>query len=526
MAEKEKKVNPGGVGENPQAPESVTADSAGKGTADKGDTGLKTTDTTLTQGNPNAAAINADQPKNPPEAENLTDKTAATEQGQESGLQQIMTSLREIGGSILKADPKKQEGIDAFNSAVKSINALNEQVPADRKELKALLLYAADCQDLNTLKKQIGTVLRDLKIRVEKEQQQDAPQKEKPEKPSKADNGEKPKKPRAARMQGETNRGKGGAVDGEKPPQVTEPTPPTLTVPPNSNEERKIVWLTHDEVFPFKDHPFDVRMDDDMQKLVESIKERGVDQATLVRPREGGGYEMVAGHRRQMATKLAGYSKFPAEVRKMTDEEAVLAMAETNFTTREKILPSERAKALQMQLNAIKQQGARFKNVAQGDIGKRSVEIIADRNKMNYKTVQRYIALNNLVPELMKLTDEGKLKFIPAFEMSYIGKKNQQYIASLIESEERAPTLAQIQRMRDLDQKKQLTPAVIDGIMVEENKKEERKVVFNSPELDKYFSADKTPAEMKAVILKAMDEYKEKQPLEFGKTEKPKDKEL
>jgi hypothetical protein len=262
-----------------------------------------------------------------------------------------------------------------------------------------------------------------------------------------------------------------------------------------------------------------------MKNLVASVKERGVDQPALVRPREDGGYELVAGHRRKEASDRAGYTTVPCIVRNMTDEEAILAMAETNFNQRDKILPSERATALDMQLNAIKRQGARFDGVASGDIGKRSVEIIAERNSMNYKTVQRYIALNNLVPEMMKLTDEGKLKFIPAFETSYIKPENQQYIASLIESEERVPTLAQVQRMRELDRMKQLTPSVIDGIMLEENKKEDRKVVLTGQELDKYFSPEKSNAEMKAVILKAMDEYKEKQPLEFGKTEKPKEQE-
>ena len=174
--------------------------------------------------------------------------------------------------------------------------------------------------------------------------------------------------------------------------KANEPQPPP---PPRDatrfGEEEKIVHIDLSELHPFKDHPFDVRMDADMTKLVESVKERGVDQPALVRPREGGGYEMVAGHRRQNASSLAGIKNLPCIVRNMSDEEAVLAMAETNFTTREKILPSERAAALKMQLDAIKKQGARFEGVAKGDVGKRSVEIIADRNEMNYKTVQRWL---------------------------------------------------------------------------------------------------------------------------------------
>jgi len=306
--------------------------------------------------------------------------------------------------------------------------------------------------------------------------------------------------------------------------KANEPQPPP---PPRdaarSGETETIVYIDLSELHPFKDHPFDVRMDADMTKLVESVKERGVDQPALVRPREGGGYEMVAGHRRQTASEQAGIKNLPCIVRNMSDEEAVLAMAETNFTTREKILPSERAAALKMQLDAIKKQGARFEGVAKGDVGKRSVEIIADRNEMNYKTVQRYVALNNLAPELMKFVDEGKVKFIPAVEMSYIKKKNQQYIAMTIESDGKAPSQKQAQRMRELDKEGKLTGDVIDGILLEDSKKEERKVILTEKELGKYFGREKTPAEMKATILKAMDDFKAKNPLEFGKTEKSKE---
>ena len=193
---------------------------------------------------------------------------------------------------------------------------------------------------------------------------------------------------------------------------------------------------------------------------------------------------------------------------------------------RTEILASERAQALSMQLNAIKRQGERFKGTASGDIGKRSNEIVAERNGMNYKTVQRYIALNKLVPEMMALVDAGKVKFTPAVEIADIKAKNQKYIAMSIEAEAPAPSLQQAQRMRDLDKKGMLDGDVIDGIMLEENKKEDRKVILNSQELDKYFSPEKSPAEMKATILKALDDFKEKQPLEFGKPEKKAEKEL
>ena len=267
-----------------------------------------------------------------------------------------------------------------------------------------------------------------------------------------------------------------------------------------------------------------MRDDDAMKTLVASVKERGVDQPAIVRPREGGGYELIAGHRRQQASEMAGIKNVPCVVRNMTDEEAILAMTESNFNQRSEILASERAQALKMQLEAIKRQGERFTGVAAGDIGKRSNEIIAERNKMGAKTVQRYIALNNLVPDLMKLADDKKIPFMTAFEMSYIKPKNQAYIAMTIEAQESAPTHAQAQRMRELDSKGVLNGDVIDGIMLEE-KKEEIKVIISGQELGKYFGADKSPKEMKDTILKLLDEYKEKQPPELTKPDKKKEQE-
>ena len=224
---------------------------------------------------------------------------------------------------------------------------------------------------------------------------------------------------------------------------------------------------------------------------------------------------------------MAGYTNLPCVVRNLTDEEAILAMTESNFTYRAEILASERAQALKMQLDAIKRQGERFNGVASGDVGKRSNEIVAEKNKMGAKTVQRYIALNNLVPDLMKMADEKKIPFMTAFEMSYIKPKLQEYIATNIEAQQSAPTLAQAQRMRELDGKKlngksMLTPDVIDGIMLEE-KKEDRKVIISGQELEKYFGLEKSPKEMKDTILKLLDEYKAKNPLELDKPDKKKD---
>ena len=296
----------------------------------------------------------------------------------------------------------------------------------------------------------------------------------------------------------------------ETPPPVKPPEPREA---PRSGEQEQVVYINLSELHPFKDHPFQVRKDEEMAAMVESVKDKGVTQAAIVRPREGGGYEMVSGHRRQMASELAGFTNMPCIVRNLTDEQAITQMVEDNTTQREAILPSERAKALKMQLDAIKKQGARTGN------GQRSNEVVAERNKMTVKQVQRYIKLNDLTPDLMKMVDAKKIAFTPAVELAYIKPKNQRYIAIAIEGQQSAPSLSQAQRMRELDQKNLLNSDVIDGIMLEE-KKEVDKVILSSQELGQYFGKGKTPREMKDTILKLLDEYKAKQPPELGKPEK------
>jgi len=287
----------------------------------------------------------------------------------------------------------------------------------------------------------------------------------------------------------------------------------------------KIVYISHAELHPFKGHPFKVHDDDAMKALVESVKERGIDQPALVRPREKGDYELVSGHRRQHAAELAGYINVPCVVRNMTDDEAILAMTESNFNQRLEILPSERAKALKMQLDAIKHQGTKNTDLKSGELVKRSNEIVAERNKMSVKNVQRYITLNNLVPDLMKMVDDKKIKFTVAVDLSYIKPKNQRYIAVAIDAQESAPSGSQAQRMRELDQKGILTGDVVDGIMLEE-KKEETRVIFNSQELNAYFGPEKTPREIKEQIIKLLDEWKERQPPELAKATKKKEAEI
>lgn len=290
---------------------------------------------------------------------------------------------------------------------------------------------------------------------------------------------------------------------------------------PRSQEVEQVVYIKLSELHPFKNHPFQVRDDDEMRAMVESVKDKGITNAAVVRPRGGGGYEMVSGHRRMKASELAGFADMPCIVRNLTDEQAITQMVEDNTNQRENILPSERAKALKMQLEAIKHQGAKEATSGQldpKDAGRRSNEIVAERNKMTVKQVQRYIKLNDLVPDLQKMMDAGQIKFTPAVELAYIKPKNQRYIAVAIEGQQSAPSLSQAQRMRELDQKGVLNGDVIDGIMMED-KKEVDKVILTGAELGKYFGKETTPREMKDQIIKLLDDWKGQQK-EVAKPEK------
>ena len=298
-------------------------------------------------------------------------------------------------------------------------------------------------------------------------------------------------------------------------PEVKAPvqaeTPAVPAGAPRPAKDEQIVYIKLSELHAFKNHPFQVRNDEEMKAMVSSVRDKGVTQPAIVRPREDGGYEIVSGHRRQKASELAGYADMPCIVRNLTDDEAITQMVEDNLNQREEILPSERAKALKMQLEAIKHQGSRTSGqIDPKDAGKRSNEIVAERNKMAVKQVQRYIRLNELVPDLMKLMDEKKLGFTTAVELSYIGKKNQNYIAVAIDSQQSSPSQAQAKRMRELDEKKLLNGDVIDGIMMED-KKEVDKVILTGAELSKYFGKETTPREMKDQIIKLLDDWKGQQ---------------
>ena len=335
----------------------------------------------------------------------------------------------------------------------------------------------------------------------------------------------KPGRGRAPKAKADKTPGKGkrAALGKGAPPAPAKeetPAPPPEPAQPRDAtraEKEEIVYLNLSDLHPFKDHPFGVRDDAEMQGLVESVRSGGVNQPALVRPREDGGYEIIAGHRRQRASELAGFMNMPCIVRNMTDDEAVLAMTDDNLRHREKLLPSEKAAALQQQYEAIKHQGARGDD---DEAGKLSLQSVGQRNGMSVKTVQRYLWLNDLVPELKEVMDAGKLSFTPAVEISRIRPKHQKYIAVSIEGQQSSPSQGQAKRLRELDKDNKLNPDAIDAILSEEKKKEDISVIISGAELEKYFGKEATPRQMKDQIMALLDGWKEKQPPELGKGDK------
>ena len=362
---------------------------------------------------------------------------------------------------------------------------------------------------------------RDEAAKEEKKAIKQKPPKEKG-KAAKPGKGRPPKAEKTAPEQGKPPKaGKTHAAPEEKA------APPAPEVPPTPrdatrDEKEEIVYLDLSDLHPFKDHPFGVRDDAEMKSLVESVRNGGVNQPALVRPREGGGYEIIAGHRRQMASQLAGYRNMPCIVRNMTDDEAILAMTDDNLRQRETILPSEKALSLKMQYEAIKHQGARGDSA---EAGKLSLESVGQRNGMSVKTVQRYIWLNDLVPELKQTMDDGKLSFTPAVEISRVRPKHQKYIAVSIEGQQASPSKGQAKRLRELDKENKLSPDVIDGILCEEKKKEDRDVIITGAELEKFFGKEATPRQMKDQIMTLLEDWKERQPPELAKPDKKMDME-
>ena len=266
------------------------------------------------------------------------------------------------------------------------------------------------------------------------------------------------------------------------------------------------------ELFPFKNHPFKVLDDESMQRTVESVEQYGVLSPLIARPRPDGGYEIISGHRRQHAAQLAGLETLPVIVRNMDDDAAVLLMVDSNLQ-RENILPSERAFAYKMKLEAIKNQGART-DLTSGQIvqkSKLSIERVAEDAGEGYKTVQRFIRLTNLIPELLDMVDEKKIAFNPAVELSYLDESQQRDFLEAMNDTQNAPSLSQAQRLKKLAQEGHFSYDVAFAVMGEEKKDELDKVVIKNDTLRKYFPRSFTPKQMEDTIIKLLDQWQRKQ---------------
>ena len=266
------------------------------------------------------------------------------------------------------------------------------------------------------------------------------------------------------------------------------------------------------ELFPFKNHPFKVLDDESMQRTVESVEQYGVLSPLIARPRPEGGYEIISGHRRQHAAQLAGLDALPVIVRQMDDDAAVLLMVDSNLQ-RENILPSERAFAYKMKLEAIKNQGARS-DLTSGQIvqkSKLSIERVAEDAGEGYKTVQRFIRLTNLIPELLDMVDEKKISFNPAVELSYLDEAQQRDFLEAMQDTQNAPSLSQAQRLKKLAQEGHFSYDVAFAVMGEEKKDELDKVVIKNDTLRKYFPRSYTPKQMEDTIIKLLEQWQRKQ---------------
>ena len=264
------------------------------------------------------------------------------------------------------------------------------------------------------------------------------------------------------------------------------------------------------ELFPFKNHPFKVLDDESMQRTVESVEQYGVLSPLIARPRPEGGYEIISGHRRQHAAQLAGLETLPVIVRQMDDDAAVLLMVDSNLQ-RENILPSERAFAYKMKLEALKNQGARSDLTSVQVAPKLSTEKIGEEVGMSKDNVKRYIRLTNLVPELLDMVDEKKIAFNPAVELSYLDEAQQRDFLEAMKDTQNAPSLSQAQRLKKLAQDGHFSYDVAFAVMGEEKKDELDKVVIKNDTLRKYFPRSYTPKQMEDTIIKLLDQWQRKQ---------------
>lgn len=259
------------------------------------------------------------------------------------------------------------------------------------------------------------------------------------------------------------------------------------------------------EIDDFPDHPFQVRMDEDMEQLVESVKERGIITPITLRQKEDGRYELVSGHRRKKACELAGFETIKAEIRELTRDEAIILMVESNLQ-RSVILPSEKAFSYKMRLEAMNRQGQR-RDLTCGPVGHKSRDVLAENENDSARQISRYIRLTELIPSILEMVDEGRIAFRPAVEISYLLKDEQEELYEAMSFADATPSLAQAIKMKEFSKNGKLTPEVIESIMGEEKPNQREKFSFRADRLRKFIPASVPYSKTEDYVLKALEHY-------------------
>ncbi|MEI2987501.1 MAG: ParB/RepB/Spo0J family partition protein [Oscillospiraceae bacterium] len=276
----------------------------------------------------------------------------------------------------------------------------------------------------------------------------------------------------------------------------------------------KVVTLNPAEISDFPNHPFKVKQDEAMAEMVDSIRKYGVLVPALVRPKEDGGYEMVAGHRRKFAAALAELTEIPCIVRNLTDDEATIIMVDSNLQ-RETILPSEKAFAYKMKLDAMKRQGQRSDLTSatklQKSAGKTSREILAEQAGESHEQIRKYIRLTLLIPELLQMVDDGKIAFSPAVEFSYLKEQEQRSLLDTMELEDCTPSVAQAKKLKQFSQDGKLTDEVILSIMQEDKPNQKEQFKMPKERISKYFAPGTPAQKIEDTIIKALELYRKRE---------------
>ena len=281
-------------------------------------------------------------------------------------------------------------------------------------------------------------------------------------------------------------------------------------------EREKVRMIPLDELHPFAHHPFKVKDDEAMQDTVESVKAYGVLVPAIARPREEGGYELVAGHRRHRASLLAGLAEMPVIVRELDDDEATIIMVDSNLQ-RETLLPSERAFAYRMKLEALKHQGER-RDLTSSQVGtklNRADKLLAEQVGSSRNQIQRFIRLTYLVPPLLDMVDEHKVAFNPAVELSYLTSEEQTALLDAMDSEQSTPSLSQAQRLKKFSQEGRLSEDIMRAILSEEKKPEVGKITLSSDKLRRYFPKSYTPQQMEQTIFRLLEQWQRRRQREL-----------